>query len=29
MLITRIKSRPVHDVLAPMSNGAAHVIAGQ
>ena len=29
MLITGIKSRPVYDVLAPMSNGALHVIAGQ
>jgi dimethylamine monooxygenase subunit C len=29
MLITCIKSRPVYDVLAPMSNGATHVIAGQ
>lgn len=29
MLITGIKSRPVYDVLTPMSNGAMHVIAGQ
>jgi hypothetical protein len=29
MLITGIKSRPVYDELAPMSNGATHVVAGQ
>ncbi|WP_439892820.1 dimethylamine monooxygenase subunit DmmA family protein (plasmid) [Ralstonia sp. 25C] len=29
MLITGIKSRPVYDVLTPMSNGAMHVLAGQ